>query len=873
LNPIDGGAACRRTVEVSQVTNGSRFTGLHWSIIAVAVAISASVVGMVGFQIWLDRQRAINEAITGTASLATSLEEHTRQILTASDLFLQGLLNDVDQRPSLRQLDHEKLHEKLKTIATGATFIKALAIIDNTGKRVVSADTQQPDGLLFNDRGHFFVHEFQDNLGLYIGAPVEGLTGRAKGDTLLPITRRINDTQGRFSGVIFAGLPISYFLDFYRSIKAQPSADIRLMLIDGSLLVSHAARPTGQFDFYWHPLFTKTADTRASGTYEGIGFEPFTEEITSYRRVPGFPLVVTVSMNRAEVLADWRRLAKTDSVFAMAMLLAIAAATVWLLRLTSQREALLNDVTTEKLRAEKASQDARQADQAKSVFLATMSHEIRTPMNGIIGFSELLLETPLDGRQKGYVTTVHDSARTLLTLLNDVLDYSKIEAGKIELESLDFDPTIIANSVLSLFHRQAEIKNLTLSLSVAPDVPKAVTGDASRLRQILTNLVSNAIKFTEKGSVKLFLSLAGRGNNWATLRFAVKDSGIGISDDARTHLFSRFSQADSSIARRFGGTGLGLAICKSLVDVMRGEIGVSSRLGDGSTFWFTVTLPLASAVMKPRELPKVVRGVGKCSVLVVDDIEVNRRLASVMLTGAGYHVEEANSGREAIARLKKGGVDVVLLDLQMPDMDGFETAARIRTLIGEQRAVPIVAMTANAMSDIIEQCRSAGMNGYVRKPATKAELIAAVMDATGPDPASNAVDPLETTPERSIDGFDDAVLDELEHHIGRSRVVDCVHLLFDQIPPALHALKNCIANNDRGGLERESHSLISPTGSLGLVAAANIARDITDSLRTGAPSPAELAIRVELLIRACDAGLERIARRYPEIQPLRAASA
>ena len=857
------------------MTKESRFTGLHWSIIAVAVAISAIMVGMVGFQIWRDRERALNDAVSNTTSLTTSLEEHTRQIFTASDLLMQSILNDVNLKPSLSDIDRGKIHEKLKTFASGATFIKALAIIDDSGKRIVSADLINPPPVPFNDRPHFFVHAFEPSLGFYIGAPIQGVAGSTVGLTLIPLSRRINTRDGRFAGIIYAGLPIRYFLDFYRSIDIKPGVDIRLMLTDGSLLVSQAAHPTGQLDFYWHPLFKKIIENQTTGTYEGVGFQPFTQEITSYRKVPGFPLVVTVSMNRDEVFAQWRATTKTSVALVIAMLLAITAATIWLLRLTSQREKLLHDVTTEKLRAEKASDDARLADEAKSAFLATMSHEIRTPMNGIIGFSELLLETPLDGRQKEFVTTVYDSARTLLVLLNDVLDYSKIEAGKIELELIDFDPTSIAQSVLSLFQRQAETKGLTLTLSISSDVPKGVTGDASRLRQILTNLVSNAIKFTEKGSVDLFLSLAGHGGDWAALRFAVKDSGIGIPDEAKSHLFSRFSQADSSISRRFGGTGLGLAICKSLVDVMHGELGVSSRPGEGSTFWFTISLPLATAPVKPRFTPIPANISGRGTVLVVDDVEVNRRLVSVMLTGSGYGVEEAKGGREALARIQKGGVDIVLLDLQMPEMDGFETVARIRTLLGEEAKVPVIAMTANAMRGVIEQCLSAGMNGYVRKPATKADLLSALTSVLAPQTDEK---PAETPITRDIGmpthPIDESVLSELERYIGRAKVIECVDLLKAQLPTTLMRIRACIDTQDMKGLGEEAHSLISPTGSLGLISIAYIARELSDALRVGIPSPPELTLHIELLTRACETGLDWLNRRYPDSgQPFLAASA
>ena len=826
------------------------------------------MVGMVGFQVWRDRERALTDAVNNTTSLTTSLEEHTRQIFTASDLLMQSILNDVDLKPSLIDIDRGKIHEKLKTFAGGATFIKALAIIDNSGKRIVSADLVNPPPVSFNDRPHFFVHAFEPSLGFYIGVPIQGVAGSTVGQTLIPLSRRINSRDGRFAGIVYAGLPIRYFLDFYRSIDIKPGVDIRLMLTDGSLLVSQATHPTGQLDFYWHPLFKKIIENQTTGTYEGVGFQPFTQEITSYRKVPGFPLVVTVSMNRDEVFAHWRETAKTSITLVAAMLLAIMAATIWLLRLTSQRENLLRDVTTEKLRAEKASDDARLADEAKSAFLATMSHEIRTPMNGIIGFSELLLETPLDGRQKEFVTTVYDSARTLLVLLNDVLDYSKIEAGKIELELIDFDPTSIAQSVLSLFQRQAETKGLVLTLSISPDVPKGVTGDASRLRQILTNLVSNAIKFTEKGSVDLFLSLAGHGGDWAALRFAVKDSGIGIPAEAKTHLFSRFSQADSSISRRFGGTGLGLAICKSLVDVMHGELGVSSRPGEGSTFWFTISLPLATAPVKPRLAPIPANISGKGTVLVVDDVEVNRRLVSVMLTSSGYSVEEAKGGREALTRIQNGGVDIVLLDLQMPEMDGFETVARIRTLLGEEAKVPVIAMTANAMRGVIEQCLSAGMNGYVRKPATKADLLTALSSVLAPQTDERPTDtPATRDIEMPSQPIDESVLGELERYIGRAKVIECVDLLKAQIPTALKRIRACVDAQDMKDLGEEAHSLISPTGSLGLISIAYIARELSDALRTGTPSLPELTIRIELLTRACDNGLDWLNRRYPDSEP------
>jgi PAS domain S-box-containing protein len=431
------------------------------------------------------------------------------------------------------------------------------------------------------------------------------------------------------------------------------------------------------------------------------------------------------------------------------------------------------DITKRKREMElaRAHDAALESARLKSQFLANMSHEIRTPMNSIIGMTDILLHTGLTAEQREFVEIVRVSGESLLTIINDILDFSKIEAGKLTFEMLDFEPRTVVEEMVAMLLEQTHVKNLHLSATVADDVPVAVRGDAGRLRQVLTNLVCNAVKFTPQGGVDVRAAKESENDTHVVLRFEVADTGIGVPEEARACLFQPFSQVDASTTRKFGGTGLGLAICKQLVNLMAGQIGCDSVPQKGSTFWFTARFEkpavsvldiLPEITQRPVDLPvpRLPADIRRRTrILIAEDNAFNQKVVLRQVREMGFGADAVASGIEVLEAIGRIPYDLILMDCQMPEMDGYACTAEIRRLEDEGGHMPIIAMTAHVMKTDRDKCLAAGMDDFLSKPVRVAHLesvltrwlAASATTAAGEAsfPPNNSMDIL--SPSRSVD--------------------------------------------------------------------------------------------------------------------------
>ena len=763
------------------------------------------------------------------AAMTDVIFEFVQQVISVIDLTLRSIDDDRLSSDIVVSRSPRELHAILKSAQSVSPVLQGLGITDVDGKVVASATTPVPSGADLSDRDYFQMHRADMHQGLFIGHPVFTRPQNVVG---LPVSRRLQTPGGAFAGVIAARVEPAYFTRFFGSTGADVVAVYRP---DGVAiahypeidLVAAAILPPA------NPIVT-AAEAHPRGILLHASSSDGIERLTSYRTLGTPPLVVAVSFDASGIQKTWLTRAYPFFIL-LAGGLAFLSTIAFLVR--------RHERATDRALAEtaEARATAEQLADVKGTFLANMSHEIRTPLGGILGYADLLLKSGLNGHQADWTVKLKSAGEQLLAVINDILDYSKLEAGNFTIDPKAVALPAAVDEVASMMLPQAAARGLQLTSELEPGLPKWIHADPVRLKQILFNLVSNALKFTDRGSISIKVARGRLADAKAAIELEVRDTGIGIPEEKIASVFQRFTQAETKASRGRGGTGLGLSISRRLAELMGGTLTLDSKVGVGTAVRLTLPLVAASPPAETAGTAPVAARTGH--ILLVDDLPMNLEIIGAMLKARGHQVTTVTHGMAAIDVSLAEDFDAILLDINLPDIDGYEVAREIRKLERPGRRTPILALTANALPEHISQALDAGMDGHVAKPVNEAALASQLAAVLSPSTATCDTFHVETqTP--LIDVTAAAALRKL---VGDERFEG----LRNDVWENWRAFRAALAAQplDTAQLAAEAHDMVSLSGNVGYLRLAQACREVSHLAGAGS---ADLGPAIDRMLTAAD---------------------